>query len=129
MSFIRLKFTLSITAFEQGGCFEETNPRLLGEKKVMWWMKGDDGKGNNSPAACQKFCQGFRYYGVQFTNQCFCGNNLHGDLKMKPESECKAICPGDASKKCGGSGKMNLYQAPPGSSKYIQDIDHYGRYP
>merc|ERR1719278_914872 len=86
-----------------------------GRKKVMWWMKGDDGKANNSPAACQKFCQGFRYYGVQFTNQCFCGNNLHGDLKMKPESECKAICPGDASKKCGGSGKMNLYQAPPSS--------------
>ena len=118
-NFIHLKLTLSITAFEQGGCFEETNPRLLPGQAGKWeaWMKGEDGKPNNSPANCKKFCEGFRYYGVQYTNQCFCGNNLHGDLKMMPESQCSQVCPGDASKKCGAGGRMNLYQAPPGSSK------------
>jgi len=109
-------------AFEQGGCFEETNPRLLPGQAGKWaaWMKGEDGKPNNSPAACKKFCEGFRYYGVQARNQCFCGNNLHGDLKMMPESQCKDACPGDASQKCGAGGRMNLYQAPPGSIKKEQ---------
>ena len=118
-NFIHLKLTLSITAFEQGGCFEETNPRLLPGQAGKWeaWMKGEDGKPNNSPATCKKFCEGFRYYGVQYTNQCFCGNNLHGDLKMMPESQCNQVCPGDASQKCGAADRMNLYEAPPVSSK------------
>jgi len=39
---------------------------------------------------------------------------------MKPESECSQVCPGDASQKCGAGGRMNLYQAPPGSIKKEQ---------
>ena len=79
-------------------------------------MKGEDGKHNNSPAVCKKFCKGFKYYGVQARNQCFCGNRLLGDLKKMPESQCRDDCPGDASKKCGGGGRMNLYDAFPGTN-------------
>ena len=106
-NFIHLKLTLSITAFEQGGCFEETNPRLLPGQAGKWaaWMKGEDGKPNNSPAACKKFCEGFKYYGVQARNQCFCGNKLHGALKKMPESQCRDVCPGDATQKMRCRGK------------------------
>ena len=103
--------SINFTALEQGACYEETNPRLLGKEKWAAWMKGEDGKPNNSPAACKKFCEGFKYYGVQARNQCFCGDKLHGALKKMPESQCKDVCPGDASQKCGGGGKMNVYQA------------------
>ena len=102
------------TVVEQGACYAETNPRLLGEKKWAGYLKGEDGELNNSPAACKKFCEGFKYYGVQARNQCFCGNRLLGDLKKLPESKCSDDCPGDRSKKCGGGGKMNLYDAFPG---------------
>ena len=78
-------------------------------------MKGEDGKPNNSPAACKKFCEGFKYYGVQAKNQCFCGDKLHGALKKMPQSQCKDVCPGDASQKCGAGGRMNLYDAFPGT--------------
>ena len=98
---------------EQGACYEETNPRLLPGQAGKWeaWMKDEDGKLNNSPAACKKFCEGFKYYGVQYKNQCFCGDKLYGKLKKVKESQCSAVCPGDASQKCGGGGKMNVYQA------------------
>ena len=72
---------------------------------------------NNSPAACKKFCEGFKYYGVQARNQCFCGNKLHGALKKMPESQCRDECPGDATQKCGAGGRMNLYDAFPGTGK------------
>ena len=104
---------------EQGACYEETNPRLLGKEKWAGFMKGEDGELNNSPAACKKFCEGFRYYGVQARNQCFCGNKLHGALRKMPESQCGADCPGDTSKKCGGGGRMNLYDAFPGTKLFM----------
>ena len=109
------KHTLSFAAIEQGACYEETNPRLLGKEKWAAWMKGEDGKPNNSPAACKKFCEGFKYYGVQARNQCFCGDKLHGALKKMPESQCRDVCPGDATQKCGAGGRMNLYDAFPGT--------------
>ena len=79
-------------------------------------MKGEDGKPNNSPAACKKFCDGFKYYGVQARNQCFCGDKLNGALKKMPESQCRDVCPGDATQKCGAGGRMNLYEVLPGTN-------------
>ena len=105
--------SIVFTALEQGGCYKETNPRLLGKEKWAAVLKDEDGKKNNSPAACAKFCEGFKYYGVQATNQCFCGDKLQGKLEKLKESECSSVCPGDASQKCGGGGKMNLYEALP----------------
>ena len=94
-----------------GACYAETNPRLLGTKHWAGYLKDEDKVNNNSPAACKKFCEGFKYYGVQATHQCFCGNKLLGELKKVPEEKCNDVCPGDATQKCGGGGKMNLYEA------------------
>ena len=109
------------TVIEQGACYKETDPRLLPGQAGKWaaWMKDEDGESNNSPAACKKFCEGFKYYGVQSTNQCFCGDKLHGDLNRMPDSQCSAVCPGDASQKCGAGGRMNLYDAFLGTEKYL----------
>ena len=85
----------------------------MGTKKWAGFLKDEGGELINSPAACKKFCEGFKYYGVQATNQCFCGDKLHGKLEKLKESECKSVCPGDASQKCGGGGKMNLYEVLP----------------
>ena len=114
--------SINFTALEQGACYEETNPRLLPGQAGKWeaWMKDEDGELNNSPAACKKFCEGFKYYGVQARNQCFCGDKLHGALKKMPESQCKDVCPGDASQKCGAGGRMNLYDAFPGTGKDLK---------
>ena len=107
---------------EQGACYEETNPRLLPGGAGKWeaWMKDEDGELNNSPAACKKFCEGFKYYGVQARNQCFCGDKLNGALKKMPESQCRDVCPGDATQKCGAGGRMNLYDAFPGTGIYFK---------
>ena len=99
------------TVIEQGACYAETNPRLLGTENWTAVLRDEDGKENNSPAACKIFCEGFKYYGVQATHQCFCGDNLLGELKKRQDEECSDVCPGDASQKCGGGGKMNLYEA------------------
>jgi len=95
-----------------GGCYEDKLPRMLTGKV-------EKNLPNNSPNACNSFCKGFKYYAVQYTRECFCGDTLHHSVK-KPEKECNAVCPGDSSKKCGGSWRQNLYKTSP-EGWYIGD--------
>jgi len=84
------------------GCYEDKPGRQLSGK---WELN----LANNSPIACDTYCQGFKYYGLQYWTQCFCGDTLNHSVK-KPDSECNAECPGDSSKKCGGTWRQNIYE-------------------
>ena len=53
--------------------------------------------------------RGFTYYGVQFTNDCWCGDSKPVDSAMVDSSECDLQCPGDSTKVCGGVSRMNVY--------------------
>ena len=68
---------------------------------------------DNTPSACIQLCRskGFKYAGVQYTTQCFCGNEAPPSDRIRPESQCNAQCPGDKSKMCGGPFRMNVYTA------------------
>uniref|UniRef100_K1QBX7 Plasminogen n=1 Tax=Magallana gigas TaxID=29159 RepID=K1QBX7_MAGGI len=43
--------------------------------------------------SCRKTCTDlrFKYYGVEYSSQCFCGNNLTKSVKMK-ENDCWSFC-------------------------------------
>jgi len=84
------------------GCYEDRDSRMLTGKE-------NKSLNNNSPSECQKFCRGFRYFAVQYTTECFCGNNLNHSVR-KPDGECNASCPGNRSQKCGGTWRLNLYE-------------------
>merc|ERR1712018_474072 len=86
-----------------GECYIDTSARLLKHFKDLG--------GQNSPDNCQQYCTGqnFIYSGVQYTSQCFCGNDNPADTSKAPASECNAVCPGDSTKKCGGTWRMNIY--------------------
>ena len=59
---------------------------------------------------CQNMCarKGYVFAGVQFFDECFCGNNL--PPVKKPESECNAPCKGDISQMCGGRLRNSVYE-------------------
>ena len=65
----------------------------------------------NTIEKCKSVCfeKNYRYAGVQFAKECFCGNNA--PEKIAPtESDCNMDCSGDKSQKCGGPNRMNVYQ-------------------
>lgn len=51
---------------------------------------------------------GYRYAGVQYKNECWCGNSYgkYGDL---PEASCGAYCPGNQSMTCGGYNAQRIF--------------------
>lgn len=62
-------------------------------------------------SGCIKYCQskGFKYAGTEYGNECFCGNDISSSTK-KPEADCNMACAGNAKEKCGGPGRLTLWE-------------------
>ncbi|GFO18584.1 xylosyltransferase oxt, partial [Plakobranchus ocellatus] len=58
---------------------------------------------DNSPQACVNHCyrSGMRYAGLQFTKECWCGNQFGRHGARLDEAHCHSRCPGNASETCG----------------------------
>lgn len=84
------------------GCFTDYvngNTRTLGEYSVT--------SQSMTPQSCMDVCGqgGFSYGGVEFADQCFCGNTIivqQGSGVQVNNSECATACAGNSSEVCGG---------------------------
>ncbi|KAJ8514555.1 hypothetical protein ONZ45_g7912 [Pleurotus djamor] len=54
---------------------------------------------------------GFTYAGMEFTNECYCGNSLTIGLP-RPDSECSMTCQADRTEFCGARDRLTVYKAP-----------------
>ncbi|KAI8494656.1 Proprotein convertase subtilisin/kexin type 9 [Branchiostoma belcheri] len=66
------------------------------------------------PTSCINHCtsEGYRYAGLQFGNECLCGDSLSQLtwFGSEPESECDTPCTGDAAEACGGNKRTSIYR-------------------
>ncbi|KAK0100032.1 hypothetical protein ONS95_013153 [Cadophora gregata] len=65
---------------------------------------------------CSAFCQGFAYFGVEYSVECYCGNNFGSTSALATDGRCNMPCKGDTTQTCGGSYGMNIYKVPTLSS-------------
>lgn len=68
-----------------------------------------------TPSKCASFCgsQGFKYAGVEYSNECRCGNNFSNGASLSGASwQCNMGCSGDSNLICGGPGALSLYINP-----------------
>ena len=87
------------------GCFQDSFTERLFSGSVH---KFPD---TNEKELCLKTCYdaGFRYSGLQFALECFCGNEVPSpELKLE-DSACNKPCTGNKSQTCGGYLTMNIY--------------------
>ena len=59
---------------------------------------------------CQKLCDGYAVFGVEYGTECWCGNTVAATSSQAPLSDCSFNCPGDSTEKCGAGDRMNLYR-------------------
>ena len=70
---------------------------------------------NNGPEACYDLClkkdRNYAYFGLQYTDECFCGKETDNVFRTgsAPERECDAECPDGSGEMCGGTHRMNVY--------------------
>jgi hypothetical protein len=88
------------------GCYRETPEENL-KYKVF-----PEGTSQLTPKKCQYLCRnhGYKYAGVTFGNECWCGNGEKGLGERRPEWECNSPCSGAPDQNCGGILRQNIYQ-------------------
>ncbi|XP_063420121.1 uncharacterized protein LOC134705307 [Mytilus trossulus] len=88
------------------GCYTDYCPnhrRILGDKAMVRIS-------DLSSEKCNILCQGYRYFGIENSHECFCGNNMDTITFPKtPERECNMACTGDRTQMCGGFCRISIY--------------------
>ncbi|KAH7033113.1 uncharacterized protein B0I36DRAFT_105145 [Microdochium trichocladiopsis] len=86
------------------GCYTEaTGIRALSDKAFF--------AGTNSTLdRCASSCLGFAYFGAEYGDECYCGNELNNGSVPVAASECNMLCPGNELQYCGAGNRLSLYQ-------------------
>ncbi|KAL0929910.1 WSC domain-containing protein-like protein 5 [Colletotrichum truncatum] len=58
---------------------------------------------------CATACAGYKYFGLEYGRECFCGNTINSDSVETPIGDCSFPCPGNPSQKCGAGNRLNMY--------------------
>ncbi|PRP84595.1 hypothetical protein PROFUN_09268 [Planoprotostelium fungivorum] len=88
----------SSNGYQYVGCYKDDGNRDLTGKYT---------ENVGSVAQCASICQGFSYFAVQYSTQCFCGNS-YGRYGQAPESDCNMKC-NDGSSRCGSGWRNSVY--------------------
>ncbi|KAK4666514.1 hypothetical protein QC763_300910 [Podospora pseudopauciseta] len=90
----------SVGDFHYASCWtDKVDDRSL--KAVDW--RTDD----MTVEKCADRCSEFSYFGLEYSRECYCGNELIG--QVAPEKDCAMLCVGAPGQWCGGPDRMNLY--------------------
>lgn len=83
------------------GCFIDEDPMhdLTGRSMSM---------ANLSVESCASYCTGYTAFAVEDRTWCYCGND-YGRYGAAPITDCYMSCPGNASERCGGFLRENVY--------------------
>merc|ERR1719186_1352983 len=67
---------------------------------------------NLTPETCNEMClkKSYTYFGVQYSKECRCGNELPSLSRKKPMEECGMLCTGDNTRTCGGPWRNNVWK-------------------
>ena len=68
--------------------------------------------------SCQTACAGFAYFGVEYSEECYCGDELNEGSYKQPgdtpdETDCNLPCLNNPDEYCGGDGLLDLYHVGP----------------
>ncbi|CAL1701840.1 unnamed protein product [Somion occarium] len=69
--------------------------------------------------SCVNFCVsgGFVFAGLEFSQECYCGNNVVDGATNATSTDCNAACTGNSKEICGGASRLSLFwsgvQPPP----------------
>lgn len=88
------------------GCYDDdNNHRLLNST-------GYYGPDNNTVSSCNDFCEGYRFFGVEYSAQCFCSNSLDttSETYLASDANCNFACCADRTISCGGLGHISVYE-------------------
>ncbi len=94
----------TLGAYTFQGCYSEgTNTRALSGKFF--------GSATMTLDLCATTCAEYTYFGVEYGQECFCGNTLGaGSASVANQADCNFLCPGNATQFCGAGNRLEMYK-------------------
>lgn len=105
--------------FAWHGCYTELDDaRALGAAATAGeWMTTE---------ACAEFCEEYEFFGTEYGNECFCGDDIAGKSKKKGVGECNMLCAGSVLEYCGAGNRLSVYKKKDaGVLALTVGLDHY----
>ena len=84
------------------GCFIDVDATLIDRDLTVYKEDWHDIE------SCSQDCQGYRYFSLQSSKQCFCGNTA-GRYGKASETDCNYPCVHDNAYTCGGHLRNSVY--------------------
>ncbi|KAJ3947377.1 uncharacterized protein N0V96_003768 [Colletotrichum fioriniae] len=53
----------------------------------------------------------YKYFGTEYSSECYCGNTLASTSAAAPLADCSMTCSGNKYEYCGGGNRLTLYQS------------------
>ncbi|KAF8129080.1 copper radical oxidase-like protein [Boletus edulis] len=89
--------------FTYAACYvDNANGRILGN---------ENDNSSTTVESCIAYCSSsnFTLAGVEYSTQCFCGNELVDGAVKAPDSDCNMACGGNSAEACGGPNRLSVY--------------------
>jgi len=63
--------------------------------------------------SCISFCsgKGYTYAGVEYSNECYCGDTIAASGALSTATDCNMPCAGNATELCGGASRLNIFKS------------------
>lgn len=92
----------TISPFTLLGCYTEA----LSSRALTGPSYSDS---SNSLSLCASFCSSYRYFGTEYSSECYCGNTLDSTSLPAPLADCSMTCSGNPLQYCGAGNRLELY--------------------
>jgi len=64
---------------------------------------------NMTLETCAKFCSGYKYFGTEYSSECYCGSYFNNGSVVASALDCTMPCSGDPTELCGAAGRLSVY--------------------
>ncbi|KAK7751400.1 hypothetical protein SLS62_006656 [Diatrype stigma] len=76
-------------------------------------------------ARCAQNCAGYRYFGTEYGQECYCGDAAPASATRVSDSECSLPCAGNDDELCGAGQRLTVYERPR-NPPTVADFAYYG---
>ncbi|KAF7895090.1 hypothetical protein EAF00_006904 [Botryotinia globosa] len=100
----------NLTGYNYLGCYSEATTG-----RALSGLRPAPPIGGFTIESCQSSCSDFEYFGMEYSNECYCGTTINAgsvpeESTIPSVNGCNMLCAGDSGEYCGGGSRLNMYQ-------------------
>lgn len=94
----------NIPGYVYMGCYtDNTSGRVLNAGPALF-------SNDMTLEKCAAYCKDHDYFGTEYAEECWCGDDFANPTKSAPEADCNYACAGNSKELCGAGNRLSIYE-------------------